>query len=99
MSLQVSFGDLLSRRQGEFLGRQPPQGCVRTALVVLPPPRLDLAPRVGQRQEPVCVQALVAQAAIERLGQRIVGRLTAGGHRTARRRRSPSTNARSAGVR
>ena len=38
-----------------------------TALVVVPPPRLDLAPRVGQRQEPVRVQALVAQAAVEAL--------------------------------
>lgn len=66
---------LLGRRQGEFLGRQPPQGGVRTALVVVPPPRLDLAPRVGQRQELVRVQALVMQAAVERLDQRVVGRL------------------------
>lgn len=52
---------------------------MRTALVVVPPPRLDLVPRVGQRQEPVRVQALVAQAAVERLDQGIVDRLARSG--------------------
>src|SRR5436309_1955218 len=75
VSFRVSSGGLQGRRQSEFLGRSPPQRGVRTALVVGPPPRLDLAPRVGQRQEPVRVQALVAQAAVERLDQCVVGRL------------------------
>jgi hypothetical protein len=36
---------------GKFLGCQPPQGSVRTALVVLPPPCLDLGFCAGRRQE------------------------------------------------
>ena len=70
----MSFGGLQGR-QGEFLERSLPQGSVRTALIVVPPPRLDLAPRVGQRQGPVRVQALVAKLAVERLDQCFVGRL------------------------
>ena len=58
-----------------ILGALATPGRVRTAFVVLPPPRLDLAPRVGQRQKPVRVQALVAQPAVERLDQCVVGRL------------------------
>src|SRR5712671_5929633 len=41
----------------------------------MPPPRLDLALRVGQRQEPVRVEAFVAKTAIERLHKGVVGRL------------------------
>lgn len=48
---------------------------MRTALIIIPSPGLDLGPRVGQRQEPVRVQALVAQAAVERLHERVVGGL------------------------
>jgi hypothetical protein len=48
---------------------------VRTALIVMPPPRLDLALRVRQRQEPVRVEAFVAQTAVERLYKGVVGRL------------------------
>ena len=41
----------------------------------MPPPRLDLALRVRQRQEPVRVEAFVAQTAVERLYKGVVGRL------------------------
>ena len=75
VSFRASFGSLLGRRQGKFLGCQPPQGSVRTALIVMPPPRLDLALRVRQRQEPVCVEAFVAQSAVEGLHECVVGRL------------------------
>lgn len=40
-----------------------PQGAVRPALVVLPTPRLDLLPGIGQCQEPVLVETLLAASA------------------------------------
>ena len=48
---------------------------MRTALVVFDPPGLDQPPRLGQRLEPVDVQAFVAQRAVERLDKRVVRRL------------------------
>src|SRR5437764_6907085 len=73
--LTSHVGSLPGRRRSKFLGCQPPQGSVRTALIVMPPPRLDLALRVRQRQEPVRVEAFVAQTAVERLYKGVVGRL------------------------
>jgi hypothetical protein len=52
---------------------------VRPALVVEAAPRFDLGPGVGKRQEPVCVEALVAQATVERFDEGIVGRLAGPG--------------------
>ena len=59
VSLRASFGSLCTRCQGKLPGSHPPQGRVRTALIVVPAPSLDLAPRVGQGQEPMCIEALV----------------------------------------
>ena len=42
---------------------------------MVPSPGLDLGSGIVQRQEPVGVQALVAQAAVEALDERIIGRL------------------------
>ena len=49
---------------------------MRSGLVEVRPPRLDLAPGVVQRQEPVRVQAFIAQPAIEAFHEGIVGRLS-----------------------
>ena len=49
---------------------------MRSDLVKVRPPRLDLAPGVVQRQEPVRVKAFVAQSAIEAFNEGIVGRLS-----------------------
>src|SRR3546814_6137566 len=38
---------------------------VRTALVIAPSPRVDLAPGVSQRQEPMGVQAFIPEAPVE----------------------------------
>src|SRR5437764_10733998 len=62
--LTSHVGSLPGRRRSKFLGCQPPQDSVRTALIVMPRPRLDPALRVRQRQEPVRVEAFVAQAAV-----------------------------------
>jgi len=48
VSFRGSFGSHLGCGQGKFLGRQPSQGSVRSALIVLPPPSLDLGPRVAE---------------------------------------------------
>jgi len=48
---------------------------VRSGLVEVSPPHLDLAPGVVQRQEPERVQAFVAKSAIEAFNEGIVGRL------------------------
>lgn len=49
---------------------------MRTVLVVIAPPRLTFYPCVVQAQEPVCVEAFGPHPAIERLRERIVGRLS-----------------------
>ena len=43
--------------------------------VVLDPPRFDRLPHLLQRREPVLIQALVPEPAVERLGEGVVGRL------------------------
>ena len=48
---------------------------VRADLVVVSEPILHLCPRIGKRQEPVGVQALAAEPAVERLYERTVRRL------------------------
>jgi hypothetical protein len=62
----MTVAQILVRPNGE------PPGLIRRPAG--PPPRLDFAPRVSQRQEPVRVQAPVAQAAVERLDRRVVDR-------------------------
>jgi hypothetical protein len=47
---------------------------VRTTVIVFSPPRLDDLPGLDQRREPVHIQALGAQGAVERLHVRVVGR-------------------------
>ncbi len=46
-------------------------------LIIVLSPRLDLRRRVLQRREPVHVQTLVAEATIEALDGRVVGRFAA----------------------
>ena len=52
---------------------------MRPALIVLSPPCLQLLPGVRQIVEPVHVQAFVPKAAVERLDERIVRRLSGPG--------------------
>ena len=47
---------------------------MRTALVLVPSPRLDLGPCVGQRQEPMGVQAFVAEKPVKAFDEGVVGR-------------------------
>ena len=49
---------------------------VRTALVTVPVPSLDLGTSVLQGQEPMRVQAFVAKTAVGALDESVVGRLT-----------------------
>ena len=49
---------------------------MRSGLVEVRPPRLDLAPGVVQRQGPVRVQAFIAQPAIEAFNKGVVGGLS-----------------------
>src|ERR1700722_9267019 len=48
---------------------------MRSALIVVLAPSLDLAPRVGQVLKPVRVQALVAKAAVEAFDETVLRRL------------------------
>ena len=48
---------------------------MRSPLIVVSPPGLNLLPGIIQRQEPVDVQTLVPEAAIKRLDEGIVHRL------------------------
>ncbi len=61
---------------GEFIRCSPVQSTVGSGLVIRHAPRFDLGPRVIQRQEPVLVQTLLAQAAVERLDVSVIGRLS-----------------------
>ena len=71
MSFRRSFG-----RLGIILDRRhSAKQCVMTALIIVLSPRLDHGASVGQPQEPADVQALIAQAIVERLHEGIVGRL------------------------
>jgi hypothetical protein len=45
---------------------------MRTVLIVIDPPRLDLGMRILDRQELMDVEALVAQAPVKRLDVRII---------------------------
>ena len=45
---------------------------MRPHLVVVAPPGLDLLPRVGQIEEPVLVQTLVAELAVEALDETVL---------------------------
>ena len=47
-SFRTSFSSLLDGCQGKLVGCQPPERCVRTALVVMPTPRFGFGLRVGQ---------------------------------------------------
>ena len=73
MSFRRSFGRFDGRGSSIFDRRHPAKECVRAALVIVPSPGLDLGSGVGDGQEPVCVQALVAKATVERFYERIVG--------------------------
>lgn len=53
-----------------------PQAAMRSDLVIVEPPVFDLLGCVCQAQEPVLVQALLPDKAIERLDKRIAGRLS-----------------------
>ena len=75
VSIRRSFGGPEGRCSSIFVRRKPAKRCARPALVVEATPRLDLGPGVGERQEPVCVETLVAQATIERFHEGVVGRL------------------------
>ena len=52
---------------------------MRAAHVVVDPPCLDQLASLGQRLEPVQIEAFVTQRAVERLDVRIVGRLAGPG--------------------
>ena len=75
VSFRRSFGRDLGRGSSIFDRGQPAKRGVRTALVIVPPPGIDLGSGVFQRQEPVRVEAFVAQAAIKRFHERFVRRL------------------------
>src|SRR5687768_14266129 len=64
-----------ARLQSIFCRRLPIESHVRPALIIFPAPQLDEPPRLGDRTEPVQVQAFVAEAAVERLDMCIVGGL------------------------
>lgn len=49
---------------------------MRADIVVIMPPLLTFMPGIGQAQEPVCVEALGPDPAVERLCERIVGRFS-----------------------
>lgn len=51
---------------------------MRTVLVIRPPPRFDLASGVGQRQEPMNVQAFIAQPPVEEFHEGIIRHVVAG---------------------
>src|SRR5690606_25550560 len=63
-------------RQQHIRSASAAKRCVRTALVVVPPPGFYRGSGEFERREPVRVQALVAQATVEALDERIVRRLT-----------------------
>jgi hypothetical protein len=48
---------------------------MRSALIVVFAPGFNLAPRVGQVLKPVCIQTLVAKAAVEAFDETVLRRL------------------------
>ena len=59
-------------RLGKLRGRHIPEGAVRPDLVVVEAPGLDLAPSILERQKPMGIQALVAEATTGRTPVRAV---------------------------
>ena len=55
---------------GKLLGRELSQGAVGSGLIVIIPPRLDGVASVLEGQEPVQVQAVIAERAVEALDER-----------------------------
>jgi len=51
-----------------------PQSAMQPVKVVFRPPRFDIAPGVGDGQDPMCVQTLIAQFAVERLDEAVFHR-------------------------
>jgi hypothetical protein len=62
--------------QPELLRREVPEGAGRPIQIVVHPPVFDGPLRVGQAEEPVLVEALVAQLAIEALDETVLLGLT-----------------------
>ena len=60
----------------ERFRRQAAQARVWTVLVVIDPPRFDPATGISHRQEPRCVQTLLAQPAVESFDEGIVRRFS-----------------------
>jgi len=44
-------------------------------VLIILPPRFDLIPGIGQGQQPILVQTLSSESAVERLDERIIGGL------------------------
>ncbi len=80
--------ELRSCKQSVFQQRFVAKSHVRRALIVVPPPCLDLAPVVVQTQEPMHVQTLVPERPAERFNERVVCRLP------GRKRKSSTRQAR-----
>ena len=59
----------------ELVGGEVAQPAVGSRMVVVLSPRGSAAPGIGERLEPVQVEALVAEAAVEALGKRVLRRL------------------------
>ncbi len=70
-ALSLASGD----RQAEFFGGVVTERAVRAGAIVVNPPGFDDPPGVGQAEEPVLVQALVPEAAVETLDPGILDRL------------------------
>ena len=74
-SLQAHQIEASPDLMGELVRRPLPRGPVRATLLVLPSPRLEDLPGLGQRREPMRVQALVSERPVERLDVPAGGRL------------------------
>lgn len=59
----------------ELAGRDVAERRVRPEVIVILPPAFDLLAGIVERQEPVGVQALVPETAVERFDEGVVGRL------------------------
>jgi hypothetical protein len=64
-----------ARQQTIFLRRAMAKGDVTLTPVIVPPPSLNCAPGRDHDFEPVQVQAFIPERAVERLDDRLVGRL------------------------
>ena len=71
----VAFHICMACLQPELLRRPVVERAVRTLAVVLAPPACQGASYIIQRSEPACVEALVAQPAMEALDVPILHRL------------------------